>query len=802
MKILLVEDDEIFVNSLTASLGSENYTVESVQDGEMGWEYAQATQYDIIILDVNLPGLDGFSLCRRLRQADYKGAILLLTASGDDPHKIAGLDAGADDYVVKPCSLEEISARVRALLRRPHEVASPILQWGNLQLDPKICKVTFRQAEISLSPKEYGLLELFLRHPQRVFSSSLLLERLWGFDEAPGEETIRTHIRRLRRKLKQAGVSELIETVYGMGYRLMPAPDIITSKAKAAVTQSETELACPDKISTPLAAPTERDAATPLGQRVASVTARTMAAAALAQFSDLLKQRLAILQQVVDAAAAGNLSDELQHHGKLAAHKLAGSLGMFGLAEGSHISRALEEHLQCELSVIEPLQIGAWVSQLHQMLETALNTATSQALHGEASDLTLPTTSASEHRTTSPSIWLIAHNSELAAALASATLNTGHLLQVIDISQAQQRLSQHPPVVLLIDLEQSADLPGLLPFLATVNTTAPQVAILALLHPNSFVPRVEITRRCSCTFLSSSTTVKQIVETVLEVCQRQLEPTFRILAVDDDVTVLESLTQQLSAWGMQVISLSNPGQLWDELTQHQPDLLLLDVEMPELGGIELCQVIRSDRQWDTLPILFLTARRDAETIQNIYQAGADDYIAKPFTESVLATRILNRLNRNRLVQQAAAIDPVTGLMLEQQALTDFDRAFSLARRYHQPYCLVMISAIVASNSMASHQPGFYRTIICEIANALRANLRQEDVLALAKNNAFMIGMYGINQNQAKKRLASLEKELYRIIHPLTNGSCAPVVIATKFAVGPNDGDSIASLRQLIVDKFS
>ncbi|MEL6383900.1 MAG: response regulator [Cyanobacteria bacterium J06626_18] len=122
MKILLVEDDEILVAGLAADLASQNYVVEAVNDGHTGLSYAQATEYDLIVLDVNLPGIDGITLCRRLRQDKYEGPILLLTAKGDGSYKVQGLDAGADDYVVKPCPTEELSARIRALLRRPRDI--------------------------------------------------------------------------------------------------------------------------------------------------------------------------------------------------------------------------------------------------------------------------------------------------------------------------------------------------------------------------------------------------------------------------------------------------------------------------------------------------------------------------------------------------------------------------------------------------------------------------------------------------------------------------------------------------------
>ncbi|MBE9110929.1 response regulator transcription factor, partial [Nodosilinea sp. LEGE 07298] len=222
MRILLVDDDELLTQQLADFLVSQHYAVDVVLDGEAGWDYAQAADYDLIVLDINLPKLDGIRLCQKLRQARYGNPILLLTAQGDSSDKVVGLDAGADDYLVKPCTLNELSARIRALLRRPSTLKNPVLRSGDLCIDPSTCEVTYQGKLLSLSPKEYSLLELFLRRPQQVFSSTSILEHLWSFDDTPAEETVRTHIKRLRHKLKAVGAGTVIDTVYGMGYRLQP----------------------------------------------------------------------------------------------------------------------------------------------------------------------------------------------------------------------------------------------------------------------------------------------------------------------------------------------------------------------------------------------------------------------------------------------------------------------------------------------------------------------------------------------------------------------------------------------------
>lgn len=223
MKILLVEDDELVAEALAAVFTKQNYAVEIAADGEAGWDLIENFDYDLILLDVMLPKLDGISLCCRIRSGGLQMPIMLLTGCGSSHEKAIGLDAGADDYLVKPFDEEELVARIRALLRRGSLASQPVLEWGELRVDPTSCEVTYAQKSLSLTPKEYGLLELFLRNSRRVFSCGMILEHLWSYDETPGEEAVRTHIKGLRMKLRTAGApNDLIETVYGIGYRLKP----------------------------------------------------------------------------------------------------------------------------------------------------------------------------------------------------------------------------------------------------------------------------------------------------------------------------------------------------------------------------------------------------------------------------------------------------------------------------------------------------------------------------------------------------------------------------------------------------
>lgn len=220
-RILIVEDDERISRPVAEDLQNQCYAVDTARDGEQGWLKASENVYDLILLDWMLPKLDGLSLCKKLRDTDYVGAILMLTAKDTNQDKIRGLDSGADDYLIKPFAIDELSARVRAMLRRQSGDKRPILAVGELRLDPASCMVTFGETKVAVTPTEYRLLAFFLRNPNRTFTKEELLERLWDSQERVAGELIKAHMKGLRNHLKKAGApDDIIETVHGLGYRL------------------------------------------------------------------------------------------------------------------------------------------------------------------------------------------------------------------------------------------------------------------------------------------------------------------------------------------------------------------------------------------------------------------------------------------------------------------------------------------------------------------------------------------------------------------------------------------------------
>ncbi|MDZ7951983.1 response regulator [Nostoc sp. DedQUE09] len=356
MKILVVEDDELNAYSLTTVLTNQNYAVEVATDGDTAWNFIQIYDYDLILLDVVLPKLDGISLCRKIRSNGLQMPILLLTGCDSSHEKAIGLDAGADDYVVKPFDAEELIARVRALLRRKGVTSQPVLEYGQLRLDPSSCEAVYAGNLLPLTPKEYALLELFLRNTRRVFSCGMILEHLWCYEDTPQEEAVRTHIKGLRHKLKAVGApSDLVETVYGIGYRLKPGAE----EEKGRGTEEQRGKGAEERAKS-------------LVSNLKSQQQTLMAVAEIWQrFQGRIDEQVRVLEEAIATLNQNSLNFDLRSLAAKEAHTLAGSLGTFGLPLGSKLARDIELLLSSgqTLSQSEISNLESWVKLLRREID-------------------------------------------------------------------------------------------------------------------------------------------------------------------------------------------------------------------------------------------------------------------------------------------------------------------------------------------------------------------------------------------------------------------------------------------------
>lgn len=334
MKILLVEDDEVTARSLGEILTADNYIVDVATDGETGRELIACREYDLLILDIGIPKLNGLSLCKRVRAKGDRLPILLLTARDSNEEMIAGLDAGADDYLTKPFDISLLLARVRALLRRGYPIEpSFCLTRGRLSLDTAAGRVLYDRRAIELRRKEYQLLELFLRHRERVFSRDAILDRLWTSDDFPSEGAVTNLIKDLRQRLKGAGIDEeIIETVYGAGYRLKK--ELETAKKKEN-----------SQISPKIFEEIER---------------------ASGWFRESLPGRIGKLEAIARRWRSGTLNTVDRETAKEEAHKLIGALGTFGFQDGVEPARRMETLLADE-SPLSPDRIEDFTRQVNAL---------------------------------------------------------------------------------------------------------------------------------------------------------------------------------------------------------------------------------------------------------------------------------------------------------------------------------------------------------------------------------------------------------------------------------------------------
>jgi len=220
MRILVVEDNRRLSNSLKMSLEDDGYAVDVAYDGVSGQELAEMTPYDLIILDIMLPKRDGLEVCRNLRSERVNMPIILLTARDAVEDRVKGLDSGADDYLVKPFAINELRARLRALLRRESSDKTGLLTIADLTLDPASHLVTRNGKSINLTTKEFSLLEYLMWHPNRLITREMAQNHVWSYDYDGASNVVDVYIRRLRRKIDEPFDTKLIETVYGVGYRL------------------------------------------------------------------------------------------------------------------------------------------------------------------------------------------------------------------------------------------------------------------------------------------------------------------------------------------------------------------------------------------------------------------------------------------------------------------------------------------------------------------------------------------------------------------------------------------------------
>ncbi|MFB2833399.1 response regulator [Floridanema evergladense] len=773
MKILLVEDDSVTGELISATLKSHRYIVELATDGQMGLELANIYNYDLIILDVQIPKLDGISLCRQLRSSGSSTPILILTAKDSDNDIVIGLDAGADDYVAKPFEPNQLLARIRALLRRGSvKCESTVLTYGNLGLDPALAQVKYEEQIVNLRSKEYSLLELFLRHPQRIFSRNAIIDHLWKIDNCPSEHAVTNLIKDLRRQLKAAGMKEeFIETVYGLGYRVkaQPSQEEKVKKGKA------------DK----------RDK-----NQINQVTTESVAINRIFEhFHSTLEERLKVLAEVVtEGGKSVNL--EQQKKAKEEAHRLAGSLGTFGYPRGSQIASAIEQLLIRK--TLEEQEVSEF-SQLLMKLKQELSNPP-QLLEDIPPNL-------------APQVLLIGEKTELVENLIAEISVWGWQIQLVsDKSKVFEQIGEATPIAIVLLLNTPSPNPEQLSLLWELKQEFPSIPLITLGEQDNLDSRIQVARLGSERYLVQPVTPTQVFEAISQLLMPTQEKEAKVMAVDDDPTMLQIFTNLLQPWGVQVTCLDDPHQFWDVLKSTQPDLLLLDLELPTFSGIELCQVVRQDPKYGDLPILIVTAHTDRESTQRVFAAGADDMISKPIIGPELVTRVISRIERSRLRQQLNYLHQQQAVIWRQQARIDpltqipNRRAFEeyLQQQWQQlsqeqeNLCLIFcdVDHFKSYNDLYGHPAGD----IClkQIATAIQESINSSDLAARYGGEEFAVILPKTSLDGALRVAQRIQQKIaiLQILHEgskLTNYVTISMGITGKIPPPDQSPDSLIAI---------
>lgn len=649
-KILLVDDDEQLANLLKQTLSAKRYLVEVATNSEMGWHLVQAAQHDVIVLDVMLPKQNGIEFCQRLRSERIFTPVLMLTARGNDIDKIKGLEAGADDYLTKPFNLDELLARIRVLLRRGSTPIPDCLTWGELKLDQNRGQVTYRDQIIPLRTKEYLLLELFLRHKTRIFSQQALIDLLWDLEEIPTENAVRTHIKGLRQKLKQAGAEDLIETVYGLGYRLRHAEPNAESSATKSDSPNAHQLIQPTVIPSNIHPSDVRPTDLSVGSQSSSRSSKAEAEF-LSEFRQAWKRyrssyfdRLQIVEAAGTVLLSGQLTESQHQQVVKELHTLKGSLGSFGLAEACKLAAALEQTCQSydDFTAQTFQQQQAWVQQLQNLRQAMQMFDLEPAIESPSAD----SLSKAIHRSQSR-LLIVEDDACLGAELAKIAANRGMQVEVVqDLAAARSILNQISPDAILLDLNLSESNPNGLALLEEVATRHRIIPTVVFTAHQGLLERLQAMRGGAQFFLQKPLPPERVIDIVLQATQRSTHANMKLLLVADESSLLSNLHQILEPWGFQTISLHQPQQFWRVLEQTQPHLLILKAEMTEISGYDLCRIVRNDPNWQHLPILLLVDRTDQPTMHRVFLAGGDTFLPLSLVTTELVLCVFSRLERS------------------------------------------------------------------------------------------------------------------------------------------------------------
>ena len=502
------------------------------------------------------------------------------------------------------------------------------------------------------------------------------------------------------------------------------------------------------------------------------------------RFQGATLQRVTVLEQTAAELQGGILPSALRRQAEREAHKLAGAVGTFGFLSASQWAREVEQMLQGEgaLGAAAAQRLAALVAQLRQELGAPPQAPGPAVL------------AARPEENPGPLLLIVADDAALAERLETEARHGGwRATWVAHPDAARGRIADRRPDAVLLDLDFPATCAAAWSLLRELGTWQPPLPVLVLTDRGSFTDRVEAVKLGGHGFLPKSLAAVEIVAAVREAWERLQGTSATVLALDDDPQVLRLLEVLLKAENLRLTTLQDAGRFWQVLGEVRPDLIMLDVDMPQVNGIELCRVLRQDAQWCELPVLFLTAHTDAAVVDQLYAAGADDYLSKPIIGTELVNRLRNRLERSRLLRSLAETDPLTGLMNRRKAVAAVEQFVQLAQRRQQPIALALLDVdhFKQVNDQHGHVTG--DQVLARLSELLRRAFRGEDVVARWGGEEFLVALYGMTRGDGVQRLAELLEQVRGERFGTAEGRDFAISFSAGLAQFPDDGGAFTPL---------
>lgn len=491
-----------------------------------------------------------------------------------------------------------------------------------------------------------------------------------------------------------------------------------------------------------------------------------------------------VIEEAIAAALGGELAPDLRVRAEREAHKLAGSAGTFGFALVSEHARELEHALSGSEPPADLQRLADLIMAVRTGLGTDGDTGGGEEVGNEraAPDAV--------ERYGPVDMLVITADAHRGQRLIEEALSRGlAATSTTTLQTARRHVGGASPGAVLLDLGVSEDVQASLEFLAETARTRP---VVVMTHQEQRVDPVEVARRGGRGFLPPSVMDGQAVESVIALRERLRAEGTKVLAIDDDRAVLDALGAVLGAGGLEVETSSDPTRFWTLLERDVPDLVVLDFDMPEVTGPELCRALRNDPRWEGVPVMFLTSRTDAASVHEVFDAGADDFLSKPFLGPEVVARITNRLERVRLYRALADTDGLTGLPNRRKSaetLEDFRRS---AARLGQPLSLAILDVdhFKRVNDGFGHAVG--DAVLRGVGTALRQTFRGEDVVSRWGGDEFVVGMLGMSEADGRQRIGDFIESV-RDRRFGEGAAHTTVTLSAGLAEFPTDGQEIGDL---------